>query len=94
MDRDKNPRDHEKHDRDTTDRQGDAPSDREDLVGDTAASEPLTTKPRVQPSEADERNNQDRGSNPPHTTSGKITSPAFGSGVSGGALADPGPERS
>ena len=76
----------------STDRQGDEPSDTEGLVGDTAASEPLTTKPRVQPSEADERNNQDRGAQ--HTNSGKISSPSFGSSVSGGALADPGPERS
>jgi len=76
-----------------TERQGDAPSDTEGLVGDTAASDPLTTKKRVQPSEADERDNQDRGSNPPHTKSGNISSPAFGSGISGGALADPGPPR-
>jgi hypothetical protein len=76
-----------------TDRQGDLPSDKEGLVGDTAASEPLTSKPRVQPSEAEERDNQDREWNPPHTTTGNITSPAFGSGVSGGALADPGPPR-
>ena len=69
------------------------PSDREELVGETAASEPLTTKPRVQPSEAEERNNQDGRSNPPHTTTGKVTSPAFGGGISGGALADPGPPR-
>jgi len=80
-------------DKKKTEHQGDAPSDSEGLVGDTAASDPLTTTKRVQPSEADERNNQDRGSNPPHTTSGKVSSPAFGSGVSGGALADPGPPR-
>ena len=82
------------HDREhkNTDRQGDAPSDTEGLVGETAASEPLTTKTRVQPSEADERNNQDRGAQ--HTSSGKISSPTHGSAVSGGALADPGPERS
>lgn len=80
-------------DKGSTERQGDAPSDTEELVGDTAASEPLTTKKGVQPSEADERNNQDRGSNPPHTKSGNISSPAFGSGISGGALADPGPPR-
>ena len=76
----------------STDRQGDAPSDTEGLVGETAASEPLTTKPRVQPSEAEERDNQDRGAQ--HTNSGKVSSPSFGSAVSGGALADPGPERS
>ena len=82
-----------KHDREhkSTDRQGDAPSDTEGLVGETAASEPLTTTPRVQPSEADERDNQDRGAQ--HTNSGKVSSPSFGSAVSGGALADPGPER-
>ena len=37
------------------DRQGSAPSDSEDLMGDTAASEPLTEKKRVQPSEAASR---------------------------------------
>lgn len=81
------------HDKKPTDHQGDEPSDREELMGDTATSEPLTKDKRVQPSEAEERNNQDRGSNPPHTTTGKISSPAFGSGISGGALADPGPPR-
>ena len=79
-------------DKHSTERQGDAPSDTEGLVGETAASEPLTTKQRVQPSEADERNNQDRGAQ--HTNSGNVSSPSFGSAVSGGALADPGPERS
>ena len=78
----------------STEHQGDMPSDNEGLVGDTAASDPLTTTKRVQPSEADERNNQDRQGNPQHTTSGKVSSPAFGSAVSGGALADPGPPRS
>ena len=80
------------HDRKSPERQGDAPSDTEGLVGETAASEPLTTKPRVQPSEAEERDNQDGGAQ--HTTTGKVSSPSFGSAVSGGALADPGPERS
>ena len=80
------------HDKKATERQGEVPSDTEGLVGETAASEPLTTKPRVQPSEAEERNNQDRGAQ--HTSSGKVSSPSFGSAVSGGALADPGPERS
>ena len=31
--------------------------------------------------------------NPPHTTTGKITSPKFGSAGSGGAELEPGPER-
>ena len=30
---------------------------------------------------------------PPHTTTGKITSPKFGSAGSGGAELEPGPER-
>lgn len=35
----------------------------------------------------------ERIANPPHTTSGKITSPKFGSAGSGGAELEPGPER-
>lgn len=31
--------------------------------------------------------------NPPHTTSGKMTSPKFGSAGSGGAEFEPGPEK-
>lgn len=31
--------------------------------------------------------------NPPHTTTGKVTSPKFGSAGSGGAELEPGPER-
>ena len=34
---------------------GRLPSDTESLMGDTAASEPLTTSPRVQPPETDSR---------------------------------------
>lgn len=33
------------------------------------------------------------GQNPPRTTTGKITSPKFGSAGSGGAELEPGPER-
>ena len=32
-------------------------------------------------------------SNPPHTTTGKVTAPKFGSAGSGGAELEPGPER-
>jgi hypothetical protein len=32
--------------------------------------------------------------NPPHTTTGKLTSPKFGSAGSGGAELEPGPEES
>lgn len=35
----------------------------------------------------------DRVPNPPHTSTGKITSPKFGSAGSGGAELEPGPER-
>lgn len=35
--------------------QGEVPSDQEPLVGDTAASEPLTSSPRGQPPEHDAR---------------------------------------
>ena len=79
-------------DRNTTDRQGDAPSDTEELMGDTAASDKLTDRTRVQPGEAESRN--DAAANPQHTTTKKVSSPAFGSAVSGGALADPGPPKS
>ena len=91
-------------------KQGDLPSDIERLEGDTAASDPLTDRPRVQPGEAESRkasgskdedehegthhhaDGHDHG-NPPHTSGKKISSPAFGSGISGGALADPGPPK-
>ena len=45
---------------------------------------------------ADERSNErDRnlGSNPPRTTTGKMTAPKFGSATSGGGEIEPGPER-
>ena len=35
----------------------------------------------------------DEGANPPRTTTGKITSPKFGSAGSGGAELEPGPEK-
>jgi len=75
------------------DKQGEAPSDTESLVGDTAASDKLTDRKRVQPSETESREHADGGGNPSKTTTGRITSPAFGSGISGGALDDPGPPR-
>ena len=92
------------------DRQGDVPSDTEHLAGETAASEPLTDRPRVQPGEAESRkasgskdeeeregthhhgDGHEHG-NPPHTSGKRISSPAFGSVISGGALADPGPPK-
>jgi hypothetical protein len=45
---------------------------------------------------ADERaNERDRnlGTNPPRTTTGKMTSPKFGSATSGGGEFEPGPEQ-
>ena len=80
--------DHKDH---TTAHQGDVPSDTEELMGDTAASDRLTDRTRVQPGDAESRNEQQ--GNPPHTTSKNVSSPAFGSAVSGGALADPGPPK-
>ena len=73
------------------DRQGDVPSDTEELMGDTAASDKLTDRKRVQPGDAESRTEPT--GNPPHTSTKKVSSPAFGSGVSGGALADPGPPK-
>ena len=75
-----------------TDRQGDVPSDTEELMGDTAASDKLTDRKRVQPAETESRTEPT--GDPPHTSSKKVSSPAFGSAVSGGALADPGPPKS
>ena len=45
---------------------------------------------------AGERANEhdrDLGSNPPRTTTGKMTAPKFGSATSGGGELEPGPER-
>jgi len=36
---------------------------------------------------------EDREANPPHTTTGNVTSPKFGSAGSGGAELEPGPPR-
>ena len=46
--------------------------------------------------QAGERANErdrDLGTNPPRTTTGKMTSPKFGSATSGGGELEPGPER-
>lgn len=40
----------------------------------------------------DAEQTRERVPNPPHTTTGKITSPKFGSAGSGGAELEPGPE--
>jgi hypothetical protein len=40
-----------------------------------------------------EERNRDWRSNPPRTTTGKMTSPKFGSATSGGGEFEPGPER-
>ena len=75
-----------------TERQGDVPSDTEELMGDTAASDKLTDRKRVQPAETESRT--EPAGNPSHTSGKKVSSPAFGSAVSGDALADPGPQKS
>jgi hypothetical protein len=41
---------------------------------------------------ADERH-RNLGTNPPRTTTGKVTSPKFGSATSGGGELEPGPEQ-
>lgn len=48
---------------------GSRPSDTEGLVGDTPASEPLTTAPRVQPPERESRSGDDA----PRTADGAPT---------------------
>ena len=40
-----------------------------------------------------EEGDRDWRSNPPRTTTGKVTSPKFGSATSGGGEFEPGPER-
>lgn len=40
-----------------------------------------------------EERDRDLGTNPPRTTTGKMTSPKFGSATSGGGELEPGPER-
>jgi hypothetical protein len=41
----------------------------------------------------DRRRSDDKTPNPPHTTTGPITAPKFGSAGSGGAELEPGPPR-
>lgn len=48
--------------KDRNQHQGDVPSDREALVGETAASEPLTARPVVQPPERATRSGKNDGS--------------------------------
>jgi hypothetical protein len=43
--------------------------------------------------EQDGERKEPKEANPPHTTTGKITSPKFGSAGSGGAEFEPGPKR-
>ena len=73
-------------------KQGDQPSDTEELVGDTAASQKLTDRERVQPGDAESRGEGDTAGEPPRTTTGKVTSPKFGSATSGGGEFE-GPRR-
>ena len=49
--------------------------------------------PKGAPNETEEKRRDEQVPNPPHTTTGKITSPKFGSAGSGGAELEPGPER-
>ena len=74
-----------------TDRQGDVPSDTEELMGDTAASDKLTDRKRVQPAETESRTEPT--GNPQHASGKNASSPAVGSSASGGALADSGPSK-
>ena len=55
-----------------------------------------TDRDREDDLHADERANErdrDLGTNPPRTTTGRMTAPKFGSAGSGGAELEPGPER-
>jgi hypothetical protein len=64
----------------------DIPTDTDELAGDKSRSDRTADK---KASETDSRDKP----NPPRTTSGKLTSPKFGSAGSGGAEFEPGPER-
>ena len=57
-------------------------------------AEPIGTE-RSRTTDADrlEENTEDLETNPPRTTTGKMTAPKFGSAGSGGAELEPGPER-
>ena len=74
-------------------KQGDQPSDTEELVGDTAASRKLTDRERVQPGDAESRGDRNEPAEPPRTTRGNITSPKFGSATSGGGEFEGPPPR-
>lgn len=58
---------------------------------------PVEGRPAETPDEAEGSAHTPAGgrrpANPPHTTTGEITSPKFGSAGSGGAELEPGPER-
>jgi hypothetical protein len=70
-------------------KQGDIPTDSDELAGDRAEIDRATVKKVLKPEELDTGD----APNPPHTTTGKFTAPKFGSAGSGGAELEPGPER-
>jgi len=60
---------------------------------DAHSRRPPRTTDETDAARIDERGTENGEANPPHTTTGKITSPKFGSAGSGGAELEPGPER-
>ena len=72
---------------DRDERSNEREQERESVRADTRRDDELHADER-----ADERD-RDLGTNPPRTTSGKMTSPKFGSATSGGGELEPGPER-
>ncbi len=69
---------------------------REDEERDEAKREQERERAHDDELHAGERSNErDRtlGTNPPRTTTGKMTAPKFGSATSGGGEFEPGPER-
>ncbi len=70
--------------------------EREHELRDEREREQERERNREHELQADERSNDPArklGSNPPRTTTGKMTSPKFGSATSGGGEIEPGSER-
>lgn len=104
MSHDRNKNRGEKHDRSSVSQ----PRDENGLLGDTSEDRNLSGASTYinlpeQGEEGDERQESKQESkkggekhadqNPPRTTTGKMTSPKFGSAGGGGAELEPGPER-
>lgn len=81
--------------REELDRALDAPSAERSEAGPSSFEVIRGSASRTEPSRSgeDAEDAEDVEANPPHTTTGKITAPKFGSAGSGGAELEPGPPR-